>query len=263
MKKKIFEIKPGQFDAFTKALKLLSFLKTIQIYDSDMSVKIATNAWLCVNFSGILKWELFNSSGKVIKSTKANFTFMNINHIWKELKSIPGGNAPIEVYEFDKKYVFTNGKAYVSVNQYAGFNKTHNIPDYKNKAVQMGTASILGKSDTKTIFKLTKKKGPIDLVVIKDELVAVGNGFGSRFPIAQNTVKEILNTEPTSTYRAFSFDKLDGKRVVLNLLKTPEDKDSMTGQPNIWLHAQIEIDTAIKFNYVERVIPISKHNWRN
>jgi|GEM_PF-2323498 len=247
MKKKIFEIKPGQFDAFTKALKRLPFLKTIQIYDSGMSTQVANNAWLCVNFSITLG------------GTKANFAFMNSNYTWKELASIPNVNAPIEVYEIDKKYVFTNGKAYVRLNKYAGFNKKTSIPSDIDSEIEMGTASVLGKSDTEILFKLTKNKGPIDFIVIEDELVGIGNHFGSRFPVTQNTVKDILDTEPTSMYRSFSFDKLDGKIAYLELFKVPEGHDLH----GTWLHAQITIDTAITFNFFERLIPISKHNWHN
>lgn len=247
MKKKIADIKPGQWDAFTKGLKQLSFLKTIPIHDSGMSVQIATNAWLCVNFSIVLG------------DTKTSFAFMNTNYTWKELASIPNVNAPIKVYELDKKYTFTNGKAYVNLNKYAGFNNKTLIPSDVDNEVEMGTASVLGKPDTEILFKITKNKGPVDFIIIEDELITVGNKFGSRFPLVQNNVKDVMDIEPTGIYRSFSFDKLDGKIAHLELFKVPEDNDL----PNTWLHAQITIDTAITFNFFERLIPISKINWRN
>lgn len=259
----IIKIQPGQWNAFVKCLKHLPFLTTIQINNSCINVEIANNAWLCVDLSGVLG------------GSKANFAFMNSDFTWKELAAIPSSNAPIEIYEINDRYVFTNGKAITKVKKYPGFNKPCNFPDDKSKAIQIGTTSLFGKSDTKTLFKLTKKKGPIDLIIVKaqnksedkgkdeDELVAVGNALGSLFPVVQNTVKDILNKEPDSMYRSFSFDRLDGKTVVLDLFKAPEDLDSFTGLPNTWLHAQITIDTAIKFNFFERLIPIAKHNWHN
>lgn len=258
MKKPILQIQSGQWNAFIKCLKHLFFLTAIKIHNSCINVEIDHNAWLCVEFFGVLG------------GSKANLAFMNSDFTWKELAAIPNSNPPIEIYESNDNYIFTNGKAVAKVEKYPGLNKPFNIPYDKSKAVQIGTTSVFGKSDTEILFKLTKKKGPIDLIVVKEEetkkdefeLAAVGNKFGSLFPVVQNTVKDILNKEPDSMYRSRSFDKFDGKTVVLGLFKTPEDLDPMTGQPNTWLHAMIEIDTAIKFIFIERLIPIAKCNWR-
>ena len=247
---KILTIQPGQWDSFFKALKHLSFLPKIQIFGTNMNVQIATNAWLSVDFSGVLG------------GNQNNFAFLNTGHAWKELGLVPNGNTPVEVYESDKTYDVTNGKAYAKLHKYIVFDKKINISDYTNNTVRMGTKSVLGKSDSETLFKLMKNKDPIDLIMIDDELTAIGNHFGSRFPVAKNTVKDILNSAPTSMYRSFSFDKLDGKTVIIDLFQPPGNSMN-DAQLNTFLHAQIAIDTAITFNFVERLIPISKSNWRN
>jgi hypothetical protein len=267
MQNEILEVSPGNWDSFIKALKKLSFLGAIQIYDGKMSVQIGTNSWLSVDFSGVLR-----NSNKTnnVGNKKVNVAFMN-NHSVKELSNIPDDNKAIEVHEFENKYVFSNGNAYVSLNKYVGFNESHNIPDYKNNAVEMGTKSIIGKGKSKgkgkgkpkTLFKMTKNKGPIDLIVIKDELVAVRNRFGSRFPISKNTQSYILGTDPTSMYRSFSFDKFEGICVELGIYKINKGINSGCGLLDTLLHAEIDIDTSIKFNLYELIIPISKINWHN
>ncbi len=247
--KKILSIQPGRWDSFFKSLKFLSFLDRIKICNSNIDVQIATNAWLSVDFSGVLG------------GNQANFAFLNADHSLKELAFIPNGNAPVEVYESDNTFNVTNGRAYARLKKYMVFNKKPNISDYTNNTVQMGTQSVLGQSDSETLFKMTKNKGPIDLIIIDDELVAAGNRSGSRFPVANNTVKDVLDTEPTNIYRSFSFDKLEGKTVALDLFRPPENSKDIAPL-NTWLHAQITIDTTITFNFFERLIPISKRNWR-
>jgi len=249
MKNEIVKITSGNWDAFKKALKHLSFLGKVQIYDSKMQIQIAHNSQLYVDFSGVL-------GGNI------NLAFLNTNNTSNELSSIPESNDPVIVYEIDNKYVFTNGKAYVTLNKYVGFNKTHDLLDYTNNTSGMGTPSANDITTTKTLFKITKNKGPIDLILVDDELVSVGNKFGARLAISKNTVKDILDTEPTSIYRAYSFDKFDGIEVTLDLLKNLKDSDTMPDALDTCLHAKIKIDTAIIFNFYERVIPISNHNWR-
>lgn len=262
--KLIGTILPGQWDSIVKASKKLDFLKTIQINDGILKTQIKQNSYILIDFSGAI-------------DRKIQLSFLTLSNEVKELATIVDNNKSIKIYEFENKYVFTNGSAFIPVKKYMVDSESVNIPkdiicqDKETSEVIMPNA-IVTKSriiaditirKPATMFKMTKKKGPIDFIVINDVLVAIENKYGSRFPMVQNAVNDVLDKEPTSILRSFSFDLFDGGETTFKLFELQEDSELTNNMPSTWLYAKIIIDTSIAFYFLERLIPISKNNWRN